>query len=47
MSALKPRESLLTINESDGDSESETVKDDPNENDNIEDLIIADQEVEE
>ena len=45
--ALKPRESLLTINESDGDSESETVKDEPDENDNIEDLIISDQEVEE
>ena len=43
--SLKPRESLLTI--SDSDSDSDTVKDEPSENDNIEDLIISDREVEE
>ena len=42
---LKPRQSLLKIDES--ESESDTVKDEPSENDNIEDLIISDKEEDE
>ena len=45
---LKPRQSLLTIQESDDDeSESDTEKDEQSELDNIEDLVISDMEVEE
>ena len=45
---LKPRESLLTINESDeerSDSDTETVE--QSELDNIEDLVISDKEMDE
>ena len=44
---LKPRESLLTIEESDGENDDDTVKDEQSEDDNTEDLIISDKEVEE
>ena len=45
---LKPRQSLLTIQESDDDeSESDTEKGEQSEDDNIEDLIISDKEVDE
>ena len=49
---LKPRQSLLTSQESDDDddeseSESDTEKDEQSEVDKIEDLVIADKEVEE
>ena len=43
---LKPRQSLLTIQESDNDSESDDAQSDT-EDDNIEDLIISDKEVDE
>ena len=39
---LKPRQSLLTIQESDDESDAETVE--QSENGNIEDLIISDKE---
>ena len=39
--SLKPRESLLTIKEEEGDSDSETV-----ENGNMSDLVISDKEEE-
>ena len=39
---LKPRQSLLTIQESDDESDAETVE--QSENVNIEDLIISDKE---
>ena len=46
---LKPRQSLLKINESDNESddESDTETVEQSEVDNIEDLIISDKEVEE
>ena len=45
---LKPRQSLLTIQESDdNESESDTEKDEQSEVDNIEDLVISDIEVDE
>ena len=47
---LEPRESLLTIKESDGESDddkSDTEKHEQSEDDNIEDLIISDKEVDE
>ena len=42
---LKPRQSLLTIQESDDGSESDTEKDEQSEDDIIEDLVISDKEV--
>ena len=42
---LKPRQSSLTIQESDDGSESDTEKDEQSEDDIIEDLVISDKEV--
>ena len=42
---LKPGQSLLTIQESDDGSESDTEKDEQSEDDIIEDLVISDKEV--
>ena len=44
---LKSRQSLLTIQESDDESESDTEKDKQSEDDIIEDLVISDKEVDE
>ena len=44
---LKSRQSLLTIQESDDESESDTEKDEQSEDDIIEDLVISDKEVDE
>ena len=41
---LKPRQSLLTIQESDDESESDTETVEQSEVDNIEDLVISDKE---
>ena len=41
---LKPRESLLTINESDSEAESDAETVEHSEVDNIEDLVISDKE---
>ena len=41
---LKPRESLLTINESDSEAESDTETVEQSEVDDIEDLVISDKE---
>ena len=41
---LKPRESLLTINESDSEAESDTETVEQSEVDNTEDLVISDKE---
>ena len=41
---LKPRESLLAINESDSEAESDTENAEQSEVDNIEDLVISDKE---
>ena len=41
---LKPRESLLAINESDSEAESDTETVEQSEVDNIEDLVISDKE---
>ena len=41
---LKPRQSLLTIQESDHESESDTETVEQSEVDNIEDLVISDKE---
>ena len=44
---LKSWQSLLTIQESDDESESDTEKDEQSEDDIIEDLVISDKEVNE